>query len=96
MLLVSQLFNIHVLILLAYYTTNVNILNPYISLDPASSVHLSPSVSPLLAGELATFSCLAKNVSGPSVFRWFIGKTQLYDHTDKGGVEKNTWQSTLR
>ena len=66
-------------------------------LDPASSVHLSPSVSPLLAGELATFSCLARNVSGPSIFRWFIGQTQLYDHTDQQGEkDKNSWQSTLR
>jgi len=55
---------------------------------PASSVHLSPSVSPLLA---------ARNVSGPSIFRWFIGQTQLYDHTDQQGEkDKNSWQSTLR
>ena len=65
--------------------------------DPSSSVKLSPSPSPSLAGELTTFSCVASNVSGPSVSRWFIGQTQLYDYTDTQGDRlSRTWHSTVQ
>ena len=51
------------------------------SSDPASRVSLR-GPSSVLAGDVATFTCLSHNVSGHSNFKWFIGNTELHDHTD--------------
>ena len=49
--------------------------------DPASRVSLSGPGS-ILAGEVATFTCTAHNVSGHTKFNWFIGNIELHDHTN--------------
>ena len=36
----------------------------------------------ILAGEVATFTCTAHNVSGHTKFNWFIGNIELHDHTN--------------
>merc|ERR1719422_2793731 len=61
---------------------------------PTSKVTLSGPQT-ILAGDVATFSCKSHNVSGHSTFRWFIGNTELHDHTDSDD-DGDTHKSMLR
>jgi len=61
----------------------VTSLTLYIAYPP-STVALAPPPT-LTAGELATFTCAAANLSGEATFLWFLGQSQLYDQREEVG-----------
>ncbi|XP_023339082.1 nephrin, partial [Eurytemora carolleeae] len=63
---------------------------------PPDRVWIEENSDKLTAGEEYNFTCRAVNSSGPTTFRWFIGKRELINHSQSKDNKLFSWFSQLR